>query len=99
MTVFDDSFLALALVLKVAAFASIIVGLLAERPVVRRWTRPATVTLLIGLWGMVFTSSLVALPWALPAFLTTAALWLLALVPPCKDWGVDPYTLIYPAEA
>ena len=99
MSVFDSSFLALAVGLKIAAFASIVVGLIAERPSIRRWTRPATVALLLGLWGMVFASSLVGLPWALPAFLVTAALWLLALVPPCKDWGVDPYTLIYPAEA
>ena len=95
MTVFDGSFLTLALGLKVAAFASIVVGLLGHRPAILRWSRPATVTLLVGLWGVVFASSLAGLSWALPSFLTTAALWLLALVPPCKDWGVDPYTLIY----
>jgi len=99
MTVFDGSFLALAVGLKVAAFASIIIGLLGERRAIQRWTRPTTVTLLIGLWAVVFTASIAEVPWALPSFLIVMALWLLALVPPCKDWSVDPYTLIYAAEA
>ena len=98
MIALDGSLLALALGLKLAAFFSIVLGFLSVRPVVRRWCRPATVTLLVGLWGAVVVSSIASLPWALPAFLIAAALWLLALVPPCHEWGVDPYTLIYPAE-
>jgi hypothetical protein len=98
MTVYAASFLTLALGLKIAALTSIIVGLLGQRPAVLRWSRPTTVALLVGLWGVVFASSLAGLSWAVPSFLVVAALWLLALVPPCKDWGVDPYTLIY-AEA
>jgi hypothetical protein len=95
---FDALMFALALGLKVAAFGSIVLGLLCMKPPVRRWCRPATVSLLVGLWGAVIVSNLCALPWALPAFMTAAALWLLALVPPCHEWGVDPYTLMYPAD-
>jgi len=96
---FDGWMFALALGLKLAAFISIVVGLLCVQPHIRRWCRPTTVSLLVGLWGAVIVSSVCALPWTLPAFMTSAALWLLALVPPCHEWGVDPYTLIYPAEA
>src|SRR5437763_247150 len=87
MTVHDGSFLALAIGLKIIAFASILVGLLGQRPAVLRWSRPATVALLVGLWGVVFAASVGDVPWATPSFLMTAALWLLALIPPCKNWG------------
>jgi hypothetical protein len=97
--VLDGSLLAVAIGLKIAAFASIIVGLLGERPPVLRWSRRSTVVLLVALWTTVAASTYLHLTWALPSFLSAAALWLLVFIPPCKDWGVDPYTLIYPAEA
>ena len=94
----DASLLALTLVFKVAAISSMLVGLLSVRPAVKRWCRPATVSLLVGLWGSVVVSTLFALSWALPALLIAAALWLFALVTQCHEWSVDPYTLMYPTE-